>query len=1670
MSKHCHQYKSEKTVPFLAGVSTLGHTEGKTGTVSHGLILQGGHNITLKENRHHRECATIKINAQDQSVQTQNLFDLTLAGNTSGTLNLISSGTLTLAGGNNITLSQEGNIITISAATIGAGSFLAGMSTLGNTQGIVGVVSDQLVFAGGNNVTLSQNIVGQSATITISAGASILIHDSVYHTNSIGAESQISFNTLSGHQHDGIDSRLIIIPEYVEVSKTELGKSRSQFTSIAAAVASILDATVTKPYIVRVHPGIYTEPPFSMKSYVDIIGSGGMYDTIIETNDNTQHFITGASASQLRNCAITGPTDDFQAAIHYSEEIAGDPKPVFIVQDVLIRAGYYGIYVNPVTEEAIVHVVNVGNWYIGIPINTFIYGTGTAIVVCTNASCMCNATDTITRGFVADSATSEIYLYLCTFKGTPGTNVIDGIFLDNGATARLMSCTFAEGTNAIHIGSNGTGADATAMGCIIRLDEFDKDIWIENFATMQFIGACTKSKIIVDHPANPSFTANFTDLTTGEEGAVVYGELWLGTSDTNSIPLRDYGLAAYSSGWKSGGAVTRAGGLNLSVALGTGYINTGTGVTKITWSAISPVTCASNASSWIYVNNAGIVTASTTEPNYPNVILLAAVRTSLTDVVFLADHDILLQQIVPTVYDYIKEVFGPVSISGCLVTQNVGNPLKVDFATGKYYTGLTELQAATTSPITFTYWYRKTASSGWNCVTSSTVFDTTQYDNNTGTLAALPPNKYKKDLLYVVKNDVGTEFHVIYGQHIFDTVDQAEADATFEVPDVIGSYGLKLSGIVVLSGATVIASIVEEKAKFISEHNSLLELQGGDYVIKQYYHLNYNEWTARNQKIVASIVGNSTSAGVGYGVISTGTMYLSGGNNVTLLQNGQSIGINGANVAIAAGGVTITGSTFTFGDKPGISFQTSNGSIIGSLDNFITSQSNQALSGDNTSFTFQTATFGNANGLSFYVSNGSMVGSYTVPTQTIQTSNIINEVSLSGNTAGLLTDITSGTLFLAGGNNITLIQNANSITISGAAVAGGTFSGGATSLGNTDGATGTVSNQLIFVGGNNITLSQFINAGSATITIDAATVAGGSFSAGVSNIGNTLGNTGTVSQQLVLVGGNNITLSQDTTGNSAIVTISGPQFNNANNITFGTNAGTLTASASFSQSIQTDNILSPLAIIGNTTGTNYTLAQGAYYLSAGNNVTLSQDISSTNVIVLSAAIGIQGIEISNATQSSTATAGSVLFQTGNGITFGLNGNTITASHNALTSQSTAPSGLYATNVATTFTSGNIGFSGTNNITVSTAAQAIIISGANTHPVQTGISSIGATDATYTSGGVTLYGSGIVSLSSTLGQGIVISAPGVISLNGYSSTVTISAGNLMSINNAVSTINVINLLSSATTVSSITSVNVIGTNASRFALEDHQHAGVEAIGISSGGNISGNTAVLPGQLVFVGGNNITLSQATSSNNNMTMTISGGGLSAISYWKSPWDPHGPNGTNNQALSIQRISIGNQISATQLDMIGVLSANSSVSGGITFSVGLYNMSHSTAYSMSTTNMALSWTSGSNAASSAQYGGQSGTRYRSVALGTWNITPGEYLFLVVGSNVGAGTVSFSLYGKTSISIGFPGGGNYTQYWNDGYYGPSTGAMPASIVLANMVQVGASAFQQPWFALIGTF
>jgi len=90
-------------------------------------------------------------------------------------------------------------------------------------------------------------------------------------------------------------------------------------------------------------------------------------------------------------------------------------------------------------------------------------------------------------------------------------------------------------------------------------------------------------------------------------------------------------------------------------------------------------------------------------------------------------------------------------------------------------------------------------------------------------------------------------------------------------------------------------------------------------------------------------------------------------------------------------------------------------------------------------------------------------------------------LTISGNTAGAGALVSTGTLSLAGGNNITLSQAGNAITIS--AGAGGGFSAGVSTGGNTAGATGISGSQMVLVGSGVMSLSETTGANGNTVSI-----------------------------------------------------------------------------------------------------------------------------------------------------------------------------------------------------------------------------------------------------------------------------------------------------------------------------------------------------------------------------------------------------------------------------------------------------------------------------------------------------------------------------------------------------------------------------------------------------------
>jgi hypothetical protein len=178
----------------------------------------------------------------------------------------------------------------------------------------------------------------------------------------------------------------------------------------------------------------------------------------------------------------------------------------------------------------------------------------------------------------------------------------------------------------------------------------------------------------------------------------------------------------------------------------------------------------------------------------------------------------------------------------------------------------------------------------------------------------------------------------------------------------------------------------------------------------------------------------------------------------------------------------------------------------------------------------------------------------------------------------------------------------------------------------------------------------------------------------------------------------------------------------------------------------------------------------------------------------------------------------------------------------------------------------------------------------------------------------------------------------------------------------------------------------------------------------------------------------------------------------------------------LTLMRAVLPFQVSATRLDFLGHLTVVGSTNGSYTASAAVYTMTGSTLNLASSSSVGVTFTSGTNSTTVSVYGAHSGTRWRSVPTGTWNLTPGEYVFGLMLSQAGvAGTTgSWSLACQESISVIQEVGVSAAQndYFADGVFSAATGAFPSSIGLASgVIQSGGAPFRNfPSFRLIGTF
>ena len=611
--------------------------------------------------------------------------------------------------------------------------------------------------------------------------------------------------------------------------------SGGQFTSVAAALASIAGLPdATHPYVVDVAAGTYSEPPFTIPPYVVVLGNDAVN---LVASTNSANFVTGSPNALLKNVTVYGPSGFGMAAIYHNT-----PGPAsFNLQNILLGSGYYGL--NVVGGKVLAQtILNTGSG----TFNKFVRvsaGGNVTIAVTTFQG----VTGAVVQGYVATGPGTVLSLFDVTFS----CDGADATFTNDGALCQMLSCQLLDGLNAIHVGLDGSPvvlARSVAVQNTLS-GHFTNDILIEtSSATVHFSGSARRGSMII--PTGTTFSASFQDVTTGSEGETTIGTTFTARSDNPTVvlPLSKYLIDTISTGLHTGGLVTKNGGLGLHITAGTSYLDDDTDAFPVDWGG-TDITLAPSSTEYIYIDQSGLAQHSPSRPDYTKSIVLAQAVTSATDILLLTRDEITVDQILPRLQEYLEDVVGPINLAGASTTINGIDPLSLDVDAGQFDVGLSERDVIGGTEVTFTYWY-ETSPGVWVAVPGATEIDTGNYNDISSGLVPVTAGMYKKDVLYVVVNNGGDEYHVVYGQELFGSQLEAES-GDYPVPMyILEHYGMRSGGIVSLANAIGIASVVDARPKLggyiptaggVTVHGGLSGLGADDHL--QYFNVTRgNTW------------------------------------------------------------------------------------------------------------------------------------------------------------------------------------------------------------------------------------------------------------------------------------------------------------------------------------------------------------------------------------------------------------------------------------------------------------------------------------------------------------------------------------------------------------------------------------------------------------------------------------------------------------------------------------------------------------------------------------------------------------------------------------------------------------------------------------------------------------
>lgn len=674
-----------------------------------------------------------------------------------------------------------------------------------------------------------------------------------------------AFNKDFGSAEDtiveGNDKRLIT-PQRVTV---KLDPGPGEFSSIKAAVDSILDASVSKPYQVNIGPGVYVEDTISVPPFVHVRGEREA--TVVRAADpDNDIFIVGSNCS-IAQMRIEGATGTNSTAFRRTggtteSEINlvefGDNTNLLLMDS---TAGAPTVIVNNCRVPSGTEFVR------GFSIS----GTGDGVLVINGLTGVLTGTgNNSTDAFFGTGATNKMLILASNIRTEAPASLTNGVNLQDGIKCFISTLNLIGPDTGVCVGNVGVGPELAISGLTIT-SQVNFSVQIQNPGTTGFInGAWDFSTLDIDDTASENLSVSFNEVGSSSVGTVKYGDIIQGGDNTSLLNISKLNREEATLGVITGGQISNGVGLlELNVSAGNGFLTDSNGNAKeVTWEAINLFTPA-DTSRQVTVNENGVVQLEASLPaDLSERVVLGRVISGDSSIVRIENSTLVSKHHGNLVERYLRNTFGALFASGSVVSENGSTDRALDVTSGEYYFGTKRYIPSGGNEISFSRIIRDGLGDFTNEALSQTIIPNNQYDNNSGSLVAIPSGHYAKGVLLLGGDGSFERYTYVFAQETFADLNDVVAADLPQLPAEVGEALTPIAAIIVQEGQVNFTQIddIRPRPSFAasgagssSDHGGLTGLLDDDH--PQYFLTNGNRTMTGNVDMGGNNINNVGTVG-----------------------------------------------------------------------------------------------------------------------------------------------------------------------------------------------------------------------------------------------------------------------------------------------------------------------------------------------------------------------------------------------------------------------------------------------------------------------------------------------------------------------------------------------------------------------------------------------------------------------------------------------------------------------------------------------------------------------------------------------------------------------------------------------------------------------------------------